>query len=321
MGTFVKEYGLIAVLIVVALSGYFLIGDRRGDIMDYTLDMVGTRLIELAQGEDEKEEIARQFAAFSERVERDEVSPEMIETVAANVLNLRARGAVITPKEAELMLYQEPGGVLPTPSDSGLYGRPAVAYSIPKPPKTTVKVDKDELGDRITYMFELADAVGESQLSGESRLQFARDEHGVHVIIDPSMESFFESASVSHLKFDFDEADWVRWEEDLAEQQERHARRLERQAKRMEALEMSQTTRVEEAEAIRFDALKRLQKLAMMGATTDLDTLILYQEVDNLLEGLNFEIQTSLETESTGSVGSGSSVRVFVQTDSTDSQQ
>lgn len=313
MGTFVKEYGVIAVLIAVALSGYFLVGDRRGDIMDYTLDMVGSRLIELAHGEDEKREIARQFAAFSERVERDEVAPEVIESVAANVLNLRARGAVITPKEAELMLYPEAPSALPTPADSSAATPRPLAYSVASS-GTPLHVNIEELGDRITYMFEIADAAGQHADSGRTHVRFARDEGGVHVVMDPRFETFFQSSSAGDLYSEASEKEWVRWEADLLEQQERHAKRLERQAERLAALENSQSVALGASEARRLDALKRTQKLAMMGATTDLDTLVLYQEVESLLDGLSFEIQTTMDAEAAESPGS---ISVIVHSDST----
>ena len=316
MGTFVKEYGLIAVLTAVALSGYFLIGDRRGDIMEYTLDLMGTRLMELAQGDDEKQEIARQFAAFSERVERDEVAPEVIESVAANVLNLRARGAVITPEEAELMLYPEAVSTLPIPADSSATVPAPPAYSIASA-GSAVHVDMKELGDRITYMFEFADAVGQHDDSGRTHVRFARDTDGIHVIMDPRVESFFETSSAGDLYSEMSEKEWVRWEVNLAEQQERDAKRLERQAERITVLENSQKSVLEVSQVQRLEALKRVQKLAMMGATTDLDTLVLYQEMESLLEGLTFELQTIVDTEETDVASQPGSVSIVIQSDST----
>lgn len=321
MGTFVKEYGLIAVLIAVALSGYFLVGDRRGDIMDYTLDMIGTRLVDLAQGEDEKQEIARQFAAFSERVERDEVAPEVIESVAANVLNLRARGAMITPEEAELMLYPESPAVLPSPADSVSGVQPAFAYTVASKPGTPVRVHMEELGERITYMFEMADAIGSQADSNRTHIHFARDEHGVHVILDPSIEPLFESTVAGNLYADMSEKEWVRWEANFAEQQERNAKRLEAQAEKLAALENAQKDAWEASQARRIDALKRVQKLAMMGATTDLDTLVLNQEVESLLQGLSFEIESMVDSDFMQAIGSGASVNVVVETDSTKGRQ
>ncbi|MGB1049425.1 MAG: hypothetical protein ACPG3U_07055 [Rhodothermales bacterium] len=315
MGTFVKEYGLIAILTAVALSGYFLIGDRRGDIMDYTLDMIGTRLVELAQGENEKEEIARQFAAFSDRVERNEIAPEAIESVAANVLNLRARGAAITPDEAALMLYPEPPTSLPSPADSLI--TQSSTYGYPFATSPTKRVDVSELGDRITHMFEIADAVGRHSDAGESHVRFARDEHGVHVVLDPKVEVFFETSSAEDLYAEVSEKEWVRWEANLAEQQERQTRRLERQAERLAALEAIQTGPLDESEARKLDALKRVQNLALMGATTDLDTLVFHQEVESLIEGLTFEIQTMMEGDIGDVIGSSGSIRVMVHSDTT----
>lgn len=283
--------------------------------MEYTLELVGSRLVELAQGEDEKEDIARQFAAFSDRVERNEVAPEAIESVAANVLNLRARGAAITPEEAALMLYPEPPSALPSPADSSDTQLRTYGYSLASSP--TKPVDVSELGDRITYMFEIADAVGKHTDSGESHIRFARDEHGVHVVLDPDVDVFFESSFAEDLYAEVSEKEWVRWETNLADQQERQARRLERQAKRLAALEETQMTSLDESEARKLDALKRVHNLAMMGATTDLDTLVFHQEMESLIEGLTFEIRTTMDKDVLEAMSSSGSVSVIVLSDST----
>ena len=317
MPAFLREYGVIMVLMAVALGGYFLIGDRRGEIVDYTLDMLGTRLVSLASGEAEKEQIARQFAEFSDRVERSEVSPQAIESIAANVLNLRARGAVITPEEAELMLAPEPIRPLPspatpeTPASTNSY-----AYSVSPGSRGVTRVDLENLGQRMTYMFELADAVHSGDRPGSANLHFTRDDHGIHVIVDPSLNNLFESDGMKALTAEMRDKDWIRWQDNLAEQQERNERLFRNQSRRLARLDSSQAHRFEADQLRRLDAIRRIQKLAMMGATTDLDTMVLKQDFESLMEGFEISIDAAIDMSLETAASVGSNVSVSVQADS-----
>jgi hypothetical protein len=320
MPAFLREYGVIMVLMIVALGGYFLIGDRRGEIMDYTLDMLGTRLVELASGEEEKEQIAQQFAAFSDRVDRKEVSPETIESIAANVLNLRARGAVITPEEAELMLYQEPVRPLPAPGTPDSPGTSrAYAYSISSDSEEVTRVDLQNLGQKMTYMFELADAVHSENHSEPPTIHFNRDEHGIHVVVDPSMSNMFESEDMRALTREMRDKDWIRWQDNLAEQQERNERLFRDQARRLARLDSSRASRFEAGQIRRVDAIKRIQKLAMMGATTDLDTMVLKQDFESLMEGFEITIDAAVEMTEGTSTTLRSGTTISVRADSSGS--
>ncbi len=320
MPAFLREYGVIMVLMIVALGGYFLVGDRRGEIMDYTLDMLGTRLVDLASGDEEKDQIARQFAEFSDRVERQEVSPEAIESIAANVLNLRARGAVITPEEAELMLAPEPVRPLPEPGAPVAPSAPtAYAYSVNSASGEVTKVDLQNLGQKMTYMFELADAVHSEDHADTPSIHFTRDEHGIHVVVDPSMTNMFESEGMRALTTEMRDKDWIRWEDNLAEQQKRNEKLFQNQAMRLAQLDSAQVFRFEDDQLRRVDAIKRIQKLAMMGATTDLDTLVLKRDFESLMEGFEISIDSAVEMSEGVSATGRSNVTVSVQADSSGS--
>ncbi len=294
---------------VVALSGYFLIGDRRGDIMDYTLDMLGTRLIELAASDGEKDEIARQFAEFSGRIERDEVSPEVVETVAANVLNLKARGAVVTPEDVELMLFQEPGSALPYPSDSVSGIKP---YVIAAPATAGASFEMRELPERLATMFEIADAARDRGDASRPPVRFSRDESGVHVIIDSDV-----AETIAIDTREFEGRGWIRWQDDLSEREARRAAAFREQANRLAEAESARAAGFERQYMDRLQTVKRIQKLAELGATTDLDTLGLYRELDLLFRDIEVDIQASMQGLAEGLSASGVSVSVQARPDST----
>ena len=48
MKDILKDYGVIVLLIVVAISGYLLFTQNKQDIMAFTMDALGTRLAALA---------------------------------------------------------------------------------------------------------------------------------------------------------------------------------------------------------------------------------------------------------------------------------
>lgn len=281
-----KEYGLITVLIAVALGGYFLIGDRRGELMDHALDVLGSRLVELSAREDDRDDIARQFALFQERVERDEVSPEMVEAVAANVLNLKARGAVITPEEAELMLFVEPSEPLPSPASSPGRSVYTVRSASGKP------VSVKDLEERLTVMFQLADAVQVQGDSASYHFHFAQDEHGVHVVMDPTAAAKLSSGGTQPLFQNLEQKDWIRWQDNLARDQARAEARMKAQAERLARFE-SELEGAPEPPAVR--ALERwgsAQKLAMLGATANMDTTLVNLEITTLLGQLSIELDS-----------------------------
>lgn len=283
---FWKEYGVIVVLTAVALTGYFLIGDRRGELMEQALDVLGTRLVELAAQEDDRDDIARQFALFQEKVERDEISPDMVETVAANVLNLRVRGAVITPEEAELMLFSEPADRLPSPTDP--VGKPV--YSTGSPPDKPSSLN--DLDERLKVMFQLADAV---QVQGDSAsylLHFAQDQHGVHLVLDPAMASKLESGQIKTFYQDLERKEWVKWQDNLAKDQARSEARMKEQAARLARAETAIAGVPTAPEVRTLERWASAQKLALLGATASLDTTLINQEISLLLSQLGVALDS-----------------------------
>lgn len=292
-----KEYGLITVLIAVALGGYFLIGDRREELMDHALDVLGSRLVELSAREDDRDDIARQFALFQERVERDEVSPEMVEAVAANVLNLKARGAVITPEEAELMLFAEP--VEPLPSPATPPGRSVYTVRSPSGKPASGR----ELEERLTFMFQLADAVQVQGDSASYHFHFAQDEHGIHVVMDPNAASKLVSGTAKPLFEDMEQKEWVKWQDNLARDQARAEARMKAQVERLSRFESAMAGAPEPPAVRALERWSSAQKLAMLGATANMDTSLVNLEISTLLGQLSIELD-SLEQ---------SAVRVIVR--------
>ncbi len=307
MKDILKEYGVIVLLIVVAISGYLLFTQNKQDIMAYTMDALGSRLAALATNDDSRERIVEAFDRFSDRVAKQELSPEQIELVAANVLNLSAKGESITPEEAEFMLYMDASDALPSPlfteADKGiLYAEPAPITPIaPQTPISPILVtaDFEALGSRLEAMVKFAETVEVAPAEAGRHFRFASDANGIHVVIDPKLGDLVESPSYRPMARDLDERKMVRWNDHLADEMDREIRRFDRRRERLARAQISAAGNAAQVE--RLGELVRIQRLGAIGVTVSMDSTAMNQEielmimeamsgVESLLEGMRTEI-------------------------------
>ena len=101
-----KEYGLIVVVIAAAMVGYLFYNYNKEAVIDYALDNIGERLVQLLDSESNQDAVRQKFAALKSRILDEEVESAAVEQMAANVLNLSAAGAPITMDEADMLLNE-----------------------------------------------------------------------------------------------------------------------------------------------------------------------------------------------------------------------
>ncbi|MDA0379329.1 MAG: hypothetical protein O2899_07540, partial [Bacteroidetes bacterium] len=157
--------------------------------------------------------------------------------------------------------------------------------------------------ERLKVMFELADAV---QIQGDSasyHFHFSQDEHGIHVVLDPAMAARLESGSAQSLYRNLERREWIKWQDNLARDQARSEERMKAQAARLARIESALSAGADVPGVRAVDRWASAQKLAMLGATVNMDTTLLNREIGTLLKQLTLELD-SLQ---------GSSVRVIVQ--------
>jgi Flp pilus assembly pilin Flp len=106
MKSTIREYGLIAVVIVSAMVGYLFYNYNKEAVIDYALDNIGERLVQLLDNESSQDAIRQKFAALKSRILDEEVEGAAVEQMAANVLNLSAVGQPITQDEADMLLNE-----------------------------------------------------------------------------------------------------------------------------------------------------------------------------------------------------------------------
>jgi hypothetical protein len=312
MKNILKEYGVIVLLIVVAISGYFLFSQNKQDILAYTMDTLGARLAALATNDESRERIVEAFDLFSDRVARQELSPEQIELVAANVLNLSAKGEAITPEEAEFMLYMDAPNSLPSPlfaeADEGiLYGQPAPVTPIIPIAPTVITADFEALGSRLEAMVKFAETVEIAPAEASRHYQFVSDSDGIHVVIDQQLGDFMSSPTFRPMARDLEERRMVRFNNKLAEEMDRDARGFNRRRARLTKAQESMVR--DAAQTQRLNSLVRIQRLGGLGVRVSMDSTAMNKEVElmimeamsgveSLLEGMRTEIMIGTDSVS-----------------------
>jgi len=290
-----KEYGLIALLIVVSVSGYLLFSENKENIMSYTLDVLGEKMVALASDDASRERISSLFDQFSDRVANDDIAPEQIEAVAANVLNLSTRGEAITAEEAETMLYMDYAETLPTPQSPD--AEEAIALHKPKAPPSSEELI--ELTGRISEMFELAEVFQVQNAEAANHFHFNTDAEGIYVELDSEAGRVISEPSFLPMARDMEERKLVRWKEKLAKDREAAALLYNARREKLDRIRAERADSPERTERIK--TLTHIQRLGALGVNVGPDSGAINMEVRLIvseamgdLEGMMEQIQTEI---------------------------
>ncbi|MDA1029266.1 MAG: hypothetical protein O3B41_09475 [Bacteroidetes bacterium] len=285
-----REYGVILALIVVSVSGYLLFSQNKEDILAYSLDILGTKLVALIDDETAKQRVAEAFSRFQEQVMNQEVSAEQVELVAANVLNLTNSGTRLSLEEAELVLTMNPesfANSLPSP-DPNFFGdtEPPLEVKSPLPPQVVASriIQLAQLGENLEVMFEFSNAV-EDETKGATRfIRFDSDENGMHVIVDPELEKLFQSGKLKPVTEELDRKNLVRWQKELEKDASRRAKWFESEAKKLANVQVYEVQSAERAD--RIQTLARIRHLQSLGITTGMDSAAISLEIGQIMTAI-----------------------------------
>jgi len=225
-----REYRLIAVLIVVAMASYVLYNRYRQDILAYSLNAIGDRLVAMVDGDaGARGVVTERYERFKQRILRREVAPEQVESMAANVLNLSNSGASLTQQEAEMVLEPIPHPNPPPESEPRLESSIVDEQALHK---TGLR-----LGEMLVFNKEMTAAVSENP---EARKKLAENmryhlDGGIGITLDDDAQAMFserEWAYMTKAMKRLQERHRIRWDDRLAESiRERRAHiRAERRA-------------------------------------------------------------------------------------------
>lgn len=159
---------IVAIIILAVSAGIFVlvVQDRevKEDVLRATLDMFGKQLLGMVREGEDKAELEKRYNDFITKAEKDQVSEEDIERVAATILNLSNQDTVIDAEQAMWVFNIEmthEAEAVPTleleeeePEEIGLEPRP-----IPELPKRRPRpispIDRQRLADRLCQFHEL----------------------------------------------------------------------------------------------------------------------------------------------------------------------
>ncbi len=204
---------VLIALIVLAISSaifIFLTNDKtmRDNVLSATLRMMGDELLAVVPDSPQKEELNRRYQGFLKRAEKDKVSREEVEHVAATMFNLRAAEKSVTAEDAlkALELKPLPPGV---PRESG------TVFMRMK------KKDRDRLAARLSQMQAFQENIYSSAKSDTAlrRIKghfFFTADSGLKVVIDPHVQNMITSQKIPRLAGQFKELEKQRmleWKE------------------------------------------------------------------------------------------------------------
>ncbi len=303
------EYGVIAVLLIVAVGGYFYVNEHKEDILSYSLDAIGDRLVRLVDDPGSKAKIADAFDRFKDRVLANEVPADQVETIAANVLNLSTNQERLSPEEAEMVLQfsMEPlSEALPLPesdeideSDSGIT---LVA------PKRPPGIALEGVGSRISALLAFADhaetAATESDPGIRAHYRFTIND-GLGLEMDSVSGMLWSMDTMAGVAREIEDLNLVTWADDvkssramLTQETEKHGSTIEEIRIRMEAPMAGA-----EAGLLRLERLNQLRK---KGFGAGMDAAVLNMRMDLVLKEMLKNLNAEPAVEGAPDEGSGS---------------
>ena len=282
MTSSLREYALIGLLIAVAVTGYVLFDSNKEDILSFSLDAIGTRLVDLVEDESAKDRIADAFDQFQIKVANNEVRPEQIEYVAANVLNLAKSNTRISPEEAEFVLaggvFDEPAS-LPTPAPPT--SNQGFAFEVGS-------ADRAELGKRLESMVLFADAVGESDTTVTHMIHFEAGDAGVHVVLDTEFGMRLDTGTFQDITQSLEASKLLKWESQLKDKRRKIFEMREAESEMLRVLyEEPSVESLSADEKVRLERLAQHAKLQSLGATS-------YVNVDSINSEIQLIIQSAI---------------------------
>ena len=294
MSKLFREYGLIIILILVGMVGYLTLrGNEQDSLADlaHSLDGIRNRLVAMVDDVASREAIAAHFDRFKGKVLGQEVSPEEVESMAANVLNLSNSGSTITPEEAELMLNMvssepevtllptpeapEPGVPDPTPLVPAPLA-PPTSLASPEPMALPTPRDLSDLGERLetmlTFNVEIEKVMDEHRDHREEMARHIRYrvEEGLHVDLDMAMTDEMKQRIGREAERLEAKRMRVVWKQNMAEESRIERERARRELRSVVALKKRPPFRVMVGTPLRvevsnLESLESLKHLEAMG--------------------------------------------------------
>ena len=102
-----KKLGFFIVTLVLTAFIFWLIfmdKQSKTDALDYTLGLLGDKLVAMIPNESGRKSMQEKFGDFVKQAKEQKVSPEQVEHVAANILNLSNAETKLTTEQAQAVM-------------------------------------------------------------------------------------------------------------------------------------------------------------------------------------------------------------------------
>lgn len=102
-----KKFGFFIVTVVLTIFIFWLVfmdKQSKTDALEYTLGLLGDKLVAMIPEESGSKNVKKKYDTFLKDARDKKVTPEQVEFVTANILNLANRDTTITQEQAEAVL-------------------------------------------------------------------------------------------------------------------------------------------------------------------------------------------------------------------------
>ncbi len=99
-----KDLGIYIVVFTSIAGSIWLIRDFQENSLDSALRIMGEKLAAMISDSGDQDLLKAAFEQFIQRISNNEVSPEQVEKVAANILNLSNKEVILSREQAEMIL-------------------------------------------------------------------------------------------------------------------------------------------------------------------------------------------------------------------------
>ena len=187
MGQKKRDYGLILSLgLIIAVGSYWLIKELPVDGIEYYVEFLGEKLVNLVPKEQEKQEVAQIYEDFKNKVREKKIKPENVEQIAAAIINLSNTNDTLSLAEAE-KLMQMALIEIPLPSD---------APEIVDHPEPTPE-EWEDLNERLSTVYKLDERLTDQEIISKKTpaIKYRVDEN-LNIIIDSKVRPDLENEEV-----------------------------------------------------------------------------------------------------------------------------
>jgi hypothetical protein len=245
MGKIWREYGVIAVLLVVSVGGYLLLSRDDGDLLTSAMDRIAEHLVSLVPDAEGKELTEASLADFRARVADQEVAPEQLERFAASVLNLHSAGGELNSDEAEMIIrlalnddsgFSEAAATtegvaseVASPASgvasatSGVASATSEIAALPTPARSG---EMDRVGRRMDRVVRFYSGVrkvapADTAVRNAPPIQFQAD-GGLRIVMDDRLRSRMEGLETETVRGDLEMVEWKAHLAETLREQRRH---------------------------------------------------------------------------------------------------